>query len=423
MKRTTLAAAIATCTLALAAAVAVPATAAPADGSVIAEDTAPAPVVAPDATVVGVDANIVAGLSVSGHGGKLVTLTAKGEKSRTASSKASSPVVFKSLTPGKSYAVAIDGRRIGTAVPVSKPGAAYGLKVSTTGTPGEVKLTWSAQANRTAGKVTYQVAATPSSGLSVRSGALTPRTLSTETTTAVLSGLATDTLYMFTVTPANTAATGTASNASMTRTLGELSGTIATDPAPAPTPTPAPSTPTPSSSGGGGGASAPATRTIWVCPDGFTASGDACSDTKPYTYRTQTLTSAYTWHSETITTAYTYHTAAVGSHVVTHPPTHCDYLPNPNSPTGLDIYCYGGYDETVIDYGQVKDATPAGYTDNGTAWVKTVQVKDATPAGFTDNGTAWVKDVQVKDNAPAGYTDNGTAWVKTVSKVAQVVPA
>ena len=86
--------------------------------------------------------------------------------------------------------------------------------------------------------------------------------------------------------------------------------------------------------------------------------------------------------------------------MVTHPPTHCDYLPNPNSPTGLDIYCTGGYDETVLDYGPVKDATPTGYTDTGTAWTH-----------------------QVKDTAPAGYVDNGTAWVKTVAKVATVVPA
>ena len=50
-------------------------------------------------------------------------------------------------------------------------------------------------------------------------------------------------------------------------------------------------------------------------------------------------------------------------------------------------------------------------------------MKDATPTGYTDTGTAWVKDVQVKDTAPIGYADTGTAWVKTVGKVAQVVPA
>lgn len=75
-------------------------------------------------------------------------------------------------------------------------------------------------------------------------------------------------------------------------------------------------------------------------------------------------------------------------------------LPNPNSPSGLDIYCYGAYDETVADYGQVKDATPVGYLDSGTGWTR-----------------------QVKDPAPSGYVDSGTAWVKTVAKIATVVAA
>lgn len=422
MKRTTLAAAIATCTLALAAAVAVPATAAPVDGSLIAEDTAPAPVVAPDATVVGVDANLVAGLSVRGHQGKPVTIAAKGEKARTGMAKASSPVVFKGLTPGKAYAVSIDGQRIGVATPVAKPGAAYGLKVATTGTPGAVRLSWSQQALRTAGKVTYQVTATPA-GLMGRSGkAAAPVSLTTASTQAELTGLATDTLYTFTITPTNSAAAGKESSASMTRTLAELTGTdVAVDSTPLPAPTPAPA-PAPAASNGGGASapSGPSTRTIYVCPDGFSTSGDVCTDTKAYTYRTQTLTQTYTWHTETISQAYTYTWTKVGTHEEPSGGA-CSYLPNPNSPTGLDIYCPPP--RVVDDYANVKNATPTGYTDNGTAWVKDVQVKDATPAGYTDNGTAWVKDVQVKDAAPAGYTDNGTAWVKTVSKVAQVVPA
>jgi hypothetical protein len=421
MKRTTLAAAIATCTLALAAAVAVPATAAPVDGSVIAEDTAPAPVVAPDATVVGVDANVVGGLSIRGHQGKPVTISARGEKTRTGMAKAANPVVFKGLTPGKAYTVSIDGQRIGVATPVAKPGAAYGLKVATTGTPGAVRLSWSQQAQRAAGKVTYRVTATPA-GLMGRSGkTVAPVSLTTASTQAELTGLATDTLYTFTITPTNTAAAGKESSASMTRTLGELTGSdVAADPTPQPAPTPAPA-PAPSNSGGGASApSGPSTKTIYVCPDGFSASGDVCTDTKAYTYRTQTLTQAYTWHAETISQPYTYTWTKVGSHEEPSGGA-CSYLPNPNSPTGLDIYCPPP--NIVDDYANVKNPTPAGYTDNGTAWVKTVQVKDATPAGYTDNGTAWVKDVQVKDTAPTGYTDNGTSWVKTVSKVAQVVPA
>jgi hypothetical protein len=37
----------------------------------------------------------------------------------------------------------------------------------------------------------------------------------------------------------------------------------------------------------------------------------------------------------------------------------------------LDIYCYGGYDETVTHDGGVKDPSPAGYADSGAAWVAT----------------------------------------------------
>ena len=52
-----------------------------------------------------------------------------------------------------------------------------------------------------------------------------------------------------------------------------------------------------------------------------------------------------------------------------------------------------------------------------------MQVKNAAPAGYTDDGTQYVKTEQIKDGAPAGYTDNGTQWVKTVAKVAKEVPA
>ena len=47
------------------------------------------------------------------------------------------------------------------------------------------------------------------------------------------------------------------------------------------------------------------------------------------------------------------------------------------------------------------------------------QVKDATPAGYTDTGSTWSK----KDAMPTGYTDNGSAWVQTTAKVAKIVPA
>ena len=49
--------------------------------------------------------------------------------------------------------------------------------------------------------------------------------------------------------------------------------------------------------------------------------------------------------------------------------------------------------------------------------------KNAPPAGWTDNGSEYTRTVSTKDATPAGYSDNGTAWVRTTDKVAKVVPA
>jgi hypothetical protein len=51
------------------------------------------------------------------------------------------------------------------------------------------------------------------------------------------------------------------------------------------------------------------------------------------------------------------------------------------------------------------------------------QVKDATPAGWTDNGSSWERTVQQKDATPSGWSDNGSAWIRTTAKVEKVVPA
>ena len=396
MKRTTLAATIATVTIGLVA-LAAPAQAATSAGSLIAEDTTPAPVQAPGASVIGVDANVVAGLSVTGHRGKPVTVTGKGEQPRTATAVAAKPVVFRGLTAGKAYTVAIDGRRVGTVTPVSKPGAAYGLKVATTEVPGQVTLTWSQQASRNAGRLTYQVAATPTGAMTARSGStLAPMTLTASTTEVVISGLDTNELYTFTVTPANSATTGGASTARMTKTLAALSGiaAVTTDPAPTPAPVPAPAAaPAPAGGGssggnGGGGSSAPATKTIYVCPDGFAESGDLCTQTTAYTFHDVTTTSPYTYHQVFTKT---------GQHFV-------------GVNRQWDGACVGG-----TDYGD-----KCGYWEDEGYYSS---VKDAPPTGFSDNGSQYAKTESVKDDIPAGYADNGTAWVKTAAKVARIVAA
>lgn len=355
------------------------ATAAPAlaDDTVIAIDVRPAPGTRP-AALIGIDATRPRTLSVTGHDGRPVTLSAKGTRPRTVTVAGGKPAVFTRLVPGKAYTITIGGRRVGTAVPVTAPTPATGLTVATTAVPGTVRLTWQHTPTAAQGPITYVVTARPIGVLPV---GVSPDPITIESTepAATLTGLDLNTLYEFTVTARNSTATGPASTATMTRTLAGLGIAV---PAPTSTPAPAPS-PTPAPAAGPAPAPAPAApaapaqqwRTEWFCSTGYILTGSSCTKTVAYTFQTET-------------TPYTYHREVIGSHVVVHPPTHCDYLPNPNSPTGLDIYCTGGWNETVLDYGDVKDATPDGYTDNGTAWTR--QVKDTTPSGYTDNGTAWV---------------------------------
>ena len=369
----------------------------PAATTVIAQDPTPAPTVAPDATVIGVDANIVAGLTVTGAAGKPVTVTAKGQAPRMATASPAAPVVFRKLTTGVPYAVAIAGRTIGTATPLAAPGAAFGLTVSTTTTTGSVQLDWQHQAARSEGKVNYAITATPSAtpaGTQPRTAAaVAPVRATVNVTSATLTGLDTDVLYTFTVTPTNTAATGQASSASMTRSLADLAGTgkavadaapitQAADPAPAPAPAPA-AVP-----------AGPSTRTIYVCPAGFTDAGSLCNKTQTYTFHSVTTTSPYSYHQQFVQTG-----------------SHTDYSASPNGGTYY-----------AQDQWNPNDGSPAGYyaviPDGYYA-----TVKDAPPAGYTDNGTAYSKTELVKDTAPAGYSDNGTSWITTAAKVAQEVPA
>lgn len=309
-------------------------------------------------------------ITVTNHKGKSVVLFAKGEPIRRSLAPGSKPATFTGLTAGRVYTVSVGGQPIGTVVALDAPSAASGLRVSTTDTPGTVALEWSHKATRTTGgsDIQYVVSATSATADDVTA-------VVTGVRTAQLSGLNPQALYSFSVTPRNTAGSGKATKASMTRTLAQLGGQVPkavetpaapetrkadVTPAPAPAPAPAPG---------------PSTRTIWVCPDGFGEVAGQCQKTQ-----------AYTFHTETETRAYTYTWTRVGSHEEPSGEP-CNYLPNPNSPTGLDIYCPPP--RVVDDYANVKDATPAGFTDNGTAWTRTVQVKDATPTGWADNGTAW----------------------------------
>ncbi len=382
----------------------------PASGVILATDNTPAPVpaaVAPVARVIGIDANVVGGLSVTAPKRATVTLSAKGEKNRSRKIVAATkPAVFRGLTAGKTYTVSVDGKPVGTGTPVKAPGAAYNLTVTSTGDPTSALVTWKYQSpTYAAGVIEYEVRATPVAGqLPTARSADSPVSVTTKTTVAVLTGLDPDLLYTFTVTPFNTATTGAASSATLFTTLGAAAGNLtASEQAEAAKAAEAArlaaekaaqaAANQPPASSAPSGPSGPRTKTIYVCPATFNeAAGGLCEKTTPYTFK-----------SVTTTNAYTYHTGPVGSHVERRQdPGECSYLPNPSAPGGYDITCPRSWDETVIDYGTVKDTAPTGFTDNGTAYTKTEQVKDG---------------------APAGYNDNGTTWISIVAQEAKVVPA
>lgn len=317
---------------------------------------------------------------VTHHDGASVTLFAKGENIRRILAPGRRPAVFTGLTAGRVYTVAVGGEPIGSVVALDRPAAAHSLVVRRAAGEGAVALTWRQSATAATGgaRVSFTVTATSSTAPTVT------RTV-TGTRTATLTGLDPAAVYAFTVTPRNSAGAGRATRAVMTAPLGRTT-TPVTAPAPVtPAATPAPAAPTPAPA-----PAAPSTRTIYRCPDGFTeTSTGLCRSTRPYTFTTQAYT--YTW-------------GVVGSHSVPD-----DYAANVGPLAQGPVCPWGGY---YVDPGICRGATSHSVTDYG-------NVKDPAPAGYTDDGTQWVK----RDPIPAGYTDDGTQWVATVAKEAVTVPA
>ncbi len=329
-------------------------------------------------------------ITVTNHGGHSVVLFAKGEPIRRDLAPGSAPAVFSGLTAGRTYTIAIGGQPMGAVVALDRPTAASGLTVRTTSTPGTVSLTWRHTATTATGgtDLIYDVTATSPT-------APTVRTTVTGVRTATLTGLDTDAVYTFTVAPRNNAGTGKATRAQMTRSLGgatagqrsdsapiaEAASVPAAVPTPAAAPAPAPAP-----------APRPATKTIYVCPDGYATAGDLCQQSTAYTFHTETLTSPYTYHQEQ------------QANTINVPATH---------------------NGTVWTW-----TCPSGYDSGGGQWgvgvckgTVTATVKDAPPAGYTDNGSSYAKEIQVKDTLPVGWTDNGTQWIRTAAKVAMEVAA
>lgn len=345
-------------------------------GLVVAQDDSAAPATVAT-TVIGIDAAPVAALTVTGHGGKVVTATAKGQPTRSITTGTGAPAVLRRLTPGVRYTIRVGGQIVGTGTPLGQVGPAAGLSVQTTDTRGVVSLTWTHAPLRAEGpRVRYDVLATPllADGTDDTAAILTA---TVTTTTARLDQLDPSRRYRFTITPRNTAGTGRSSTATMTRTLNDTTPTPAAS-VPVSTPTAAPAAPTAQSPAPSG----PTTKTIWVCPTGYTeTTTGACQTTLAYTYTT---------------TPYTYHQEATGP-----APILDTYGTAGTCPAAYNREDYGVMGTYCRKYGAVPTRT----------------VKDNTPTGYTDTGTAWT----LKDPAPAGYTDTGTQWATTTAKVAKTV--
>jgi hypothetical protein len=131
---------------------------------------------------------------------------------------------------------------------------------------------------------------------------------------------------------------------------------------------PTPPTPTPAR---------PATRVVYVCPDGYSDAGDTCERTLAYTYRT----ADYTYHQEQIGSTPTYSST-------------CDAV--------RTVWKEGSWQVEHYDYPCIKGGEPIFG-----------QVKDPTPIGWEDTGTGW----RMKEAPPAGYTDDGSQYVQTADKI------
>ncbi len=336
------------------------------------------------------------GLTVTGvHGSSVTIVTRSGPGSTTPITKSpdkSGRVTFSNLIAGANYVVVHDGKIIGSGTPVNAVGSATDLVVRATSKNNTVKLDWSHKATKTNGGagVTYVITAKPAGG----SGKTVTAEMSGTSTrsnsaakSSMLSGLDPDTLYVFTITPKNSAGTGKSSVARMGRSLADITGIKSTGAAepvvvvievePAEKPVPVkpveakPATPAPAPAPAPGPVS-PTTRTIYVCPDAYTETGSGvCEKTSAYTY----TSIGYTYHSEP-----NYVQVQIGTTERSHP-----------------------FDGNACGWGTLYGNTCYEYT----AVYETRQ-----------QGTN-----QVKDATPAGYTDNGSVWVQTTAKVAKVVPA
>ena len=344
-------------------------------------------------------------ITVIGHGGQPITVWTKGTQPITKKPTNANPVTFTGLKAGQAYAVYVGATQASVVRTLTAAGVASGVTVQAGPIDSSIDVSWdiALPSGTKASSVSYLIEAT--------SPMASPVSMKvTGTDHALITGLNPDAKYTFTVTPMLGATKGTPASATMIVPVAEAfalakdaaagnADPVAKPAAPvapvtpvAPTAPSAPEAPaSPAAPAPAPGPAAPSTKTIYVCPDGFSeAGGDLCERTLAYSY----TTSSYTYHAE-------------ANYVTVQTGTRTETVPGSSS-TG----CTNG--GTL--YG---DTCYATYPVYETQQQGTKQVKDAGPAGYTDNGSAW----QQRDAMPAGYADNGSAWVQTAAKVAKVVPA
>ena len=406
--RTTMIAALATTALLAAAALLAPGanatTVTPTEGVVVAQQSLQALASAPRA------------ITVITSPDTRVMISAPKTTSRSAITDDQGRITFTALNAGTTYTITADDDTT-TAVPLVKVGRASGLTVTATERPDTVSVTWQHRATKARGgsAITYTITATPVTDAQQRTITAQSRTTSVE-----LSGLDPRVVYSFAVTAHNALGAGQPSIARMSAPLTDIVG-IADDstdeddfgdngtdrevPQPHRTPNTsqpaaAPAAPTAAASSAPAPAPRPTTRTIWVCPDGYADAGSACTQSMAYTYSSQQETQPYTYRSETRT----------------------ESCAGPDCPGSQ--YVNFGTDWTggsCPNGGTLHGGQCLGWT--GSSRQVTYQVKNAPPAGWSDDGSQYVRTVQVKDPAPAGWSDNGSEWIRTAAKVEQVVPA
>lgn len=348
-------------------------------------------------TAVTVNATQPGTLTIAGHRGLPVTVWTKGTKALTKRPTTTKAITFTGLIGGRAYDVYVGAAKSVRVMTAKAATQASTVNVTAGPIDGSLLVTWqlALPAGTKPANVSYHVVATSKTASTVE---LTVR----GTDHALLTGLEPTAQYTITVTASTTDGTIAKAAQQMTSTVAEVPKVEAiktavveavvakpaiTTAAPAPAPASAPAA-APAASATPSAPSGPRTRTITVCPDGYTDAGDLCQQTLAYTFHDVTTTSPYTYHQVFVKT---------GSHFESRP---TDWS---------GTVCYGG----------------TMYAEGCGAWVDDgyyQSVKDNPPTGFSDDGSQYSKTESVKDAIPAGYSDDGIQWVKTAAKVSREVP-